>query len=130
MSDASVYQQLRGHLASLRLSAAAEALPGVLDQARAEDLGHTAFLERLMAIEVAATTARRLLRLERFAALPAPWRLADFDHDAQPSVDRSLVSELGTLRFLEDATNVLFIRRSADWSNTRPRRSGPSRSSC
>ena len=37
------------------------------------------------------------------------WRLADFDFDAQPSVDRKLVDELGTLRFLEDATNVLFI---------------------
>jgi len=109
MTDASVYQQLRGHLATLRLAAAAEALPGVLDGARAEELGHTAFLERLLAIEVAATTARRLLSLERFAALPAAWRLADFDFDAQPSVDRKLVGELGTLRFLEDATNVLFI---------------------
>jgi len=77
MSEASIYQQLRGHLATLRLAAAAEALPSVLDQARADDLGHTAFLERLLAIEVAATTARRLLSLERFAALPAPWRLAD-----------------------------------------------------
>ena len=109
MSDASVYQQLRGHLATLRLSAAAEALPGVLDEARGESLGHTAFLERLLAIEVAAATARRRTTLERFAALPAPWHLADFDFDAQPSVDRKLVGELGTLRFLEDATNVLFI---------------------
>ena len=109
MSDASLYQQLRGHLAALRLSAAAEALPSVLESARADDLGHTAFLERLLAIEVAATTARRLASLERFASLPAPWRLADFDFDAQPAVDRKLVDELGTLRFLEDATNVLFI---------------------
>ena len=109
MSESSLYQQLRGHLATLRLAAAAEALPGVLDEARAEGLGHTAFAERLLAIEVAATTARRQLSLERFASLPAPWRLADFDFDAQPSVDRRLVGELGTLRFLEDATNVLFI---------------------
>ena len=28
MSEDSVYQQLRGHLATLRLAAAAEALPG------------------------------------------------------------------------------------------------------
>jgi len=81
----------------------------VLEQARTEKLGPTALLERLLAIEVTATTARRLLSLERFASLPAPWRLADFDFDAQPSVDRGLVNELGTLRFLEDATNVLFI---------------------
>jgi DNA replication protein DnaC len=109
VSEASVYQQLRGHLATLRLAAAAEALPAVLEQARAETLGPTAFLERLLAIEVAATTARRLLSLERFAALPAPWRLADFDFDAQPSVDRTLVNELSTLRFLDDATNILLI---------------------
>jgi DNA replication protein DnaC len=109
MSEASTYQTLRGHLATLRLAAAAEALPGVLEQARAEGLGHTAMLERLLAIEVAATVARRQVSLERFASLPAPWRLADFDFDAQPAVDRALVGELASLRFLEDATNVLFI---------------------
>jgi len=66
-------------------------------------------LERLLGLEVEATEQRRRASLERFASLPAPWRLSDFDFDAQPSVDRSLVNELGTLRFLEDATNVLFI---------------------
>ena len=109
MNEASLYQALRGHLASLRLAAAAEALPGVLEAAQAEGLGHTAMLERLLSIEVKATEARRLTSLERFASLPAPWRLSDFDFDAQPSVDRALVNELGTLRFLEDATNLLFI---------------------
>jgi DNA replication protein DnaC len=109
VTETSLYQQLRAHLATLRLAAAAEALPGVLEQATAERLGHTALLERLLAIEVAATRARRLASLERFASLPAPWRLSDFDFDAQPSVDRALVNELGTLRFLEDATNVLLI---------------------
>lgn len=109
MSDNSTYQKLRSHLAYLRLTAAAEALPGELDHAGKTKLGHTAFLERLLAVEVAATEARRHAGLARFASLPAPWRLADFDFDAQPSVDRALVNELATLRFLEDATNVLFI---------------------
>ncbi len=53
--------------------------------------------------------SRRHAGLARFANLPAPWRLSDFDFDAQPSIDRALVNELATLRFLEDATNVLFI---------------------
>lgn len=109
MTDTSTYQKLRGHLAYLRLAAAAEALPGELDHAQAKKLSHTAFLERLLDIEVAATEVRRHAGLERFANLPAPWRLTDFDFDAQPSIDRALVNELGTLRFLEDATNVLFI---------------------
>ena len=41
MSEASIYQQLRGHLAYLRLTAAAEALPAQLEQAAADKAGQT-----------------------------------------------------------------------------------------
>ncbi len=41
--------------------------------------------------------------------MPSPWTLEDFDFIAQPSVDKKLMSKLGTLRFLDDATNVLLI---------------------
>ncbi|MEA2567486.1 MAG: hypothetical protein QOD49_2663 [Actinomycetota bacterium] len=109
MSEASTYQALRGHLATLRLAAAAEALPGELESARAGNKSHTAFLESLLNVEVDATVARRQASLARFACLPSPWRIADFDFDAQPAVDRKLVEELASLRFLEDATNVLLI---------------------
>ena len=109
MSEASTYQTLRGHLATLRLTTAAEALPGQLEAARASNKSHTAFLESLLKIEVDATVARRQASLARFACLPSPWRIADFDFDAQPAVDRKLVEELASLRFLEDATNVLLI---------------------
>jgi DNA replication protein DnaC len=109
MTEDSIYQQVRSHLAYLRMAAAAEALPAELDYARAEKLGHSAFLARLLEVEVAATETRRRAGLERFARLPAPWRLDDFDFDAQPSVDKAMVHELATLRFLADATNVLLI---------------------
>jgi DNA replication protein DnaC len=109
MSDNSIYQQARSHLAYLRMAAAAEALPAELEYAATQKLGHTAFLERLLDVEVSATETRRRASLERFASLPSPFRLADFDFDAQPSIDKKLVNELATLRFLEDATNVLFI---------------------
>ncbi|MGH9107633.1 MAG: ATP-binding protein, partial [Acidimicrobiales bacterium] len=36
--------------------------------------------------------------------MPSPFTLADFDFSAQPSVDEKLIAELGTLRFVEDAT--------------------------
>jgi DNA replication protein DnaC len=108
-SQAECYQRLRAHLAFLRLPAAAEALPAVLDQAREQNLPPMAALERLLAVEVEVTEARRLTSRLRFACLPAPWSLADFDHSAQPGVDEALIRELATLRFLDDATNVLFI---------------------
>ncbi len=71
---------------------------------------HSELLERLLAVEVEAVDERRRLSLARFASLPSPFTLADFDFRAQPDVDASLISELGTLRFVEDATNVLLIR--------------------
>jgi DNA replication protein DnaC len=109
VTENQVYQQLRSHLAALRMTAAAEALPAELDHARTSQLSHTAFAERLLAREVQAADARRQASLARFACLPAPWQIADFDFDAQPSIDRTLVRELATLRFLDDATNVLLI---------------------
>jgi DNA replication protein DnaC len=109
MSEDSVYQALRGSLAYLRLGAAAEALPAELDYAQKMKLGHSAFLARLLEVEVSATEERRRAGLERFGRLPAPWRVEDFDFDAQPSVDKAMINELASLRFLEDATNVLFI---------------------
>jgi DNA replication protein DnaC len=109
VSEDSLYQQLRSNLAYLRLQAAAEALPSELDHAAKHRLGHSAFLKRLLDAKVSATEVRRRESLERFARLPAPWRVEDFDFDAQPAIDKAMVHELATLRFLEDATNVLFI---------------------
>lgn len=106
---ASRYQQLRSHLAELKLTAAAEALPSVLDQATAEGLSLTVALERLLAVEVDASTARRLAGRLRFACLPTPATLADFDVDAAAGIDRALIDELGTCRYLESATNILLI---------------------
>ena len=105
----SVYQQLRSHLAYLKLAAAAEALPEALERARTTKTGHTEFVEQLLAIEVAATEQRRWDARMRFANFPAPWTIADFDFTAQPSVDEAMIRELGTCSFLDDATNVLFI---------------------
>ncbi|MEO3939233.1 ATP-binding protein [Dermatophilaceae bacterium Soc4.6] len=104
-----MYQQLRAHLATLKLVDAAEHLPAVLDDATAQGLSVTATLERLLAIEVNATAARRLTGRLRFACLPTPATLADFDYDAASGIDPHLIADLATGRYLESATNVLMI---------------------
>lgn len=109
MSQVTLYQKLRGHLAYLRMTAAAEVLAAELDHAEKRNLSHSAFLERLLAIEVDAVQRRRHHSMLRFASFPAPWRIEDFDFDAQPSIDRKVVEELLTMRFVEEAANVLLI---------------------
>jgi DNA replication protein DnaC len=108
-AQAQEYQRLRAHLSELRLSAAAESLTTVLDAAREEDLSPVTVLERLLGIEVAAVQARRHAGLLRFASLPAPYAIEDFDFAAQPGVDEKLIRELASLRFLDDAGNVLLV---------------------
>ncbi|WP_341855280.1 ATP-binding protein [Brachybacterium sp. GPGPB12] len=111
-TTATVYQRLKGHLDELKLADAAEALPGILDQAQAEDWTLTHALEQLLAIEVSATEKRRLAGRFRFANLPTGATLSNFDHDAASGIDPNLLAEIGTCRFLENATNV-FAHRPA-----------------
>jgi hypothetical protein len=71
---AAAYQRLRGHLAYLGLKAAADELPGLLDDARDGQLSVLDALDRLMATEAEAAESRRLASRLHWAALPAPWR--------------------------------------------------------
>ena len=54
MTERSDYQKLRAHLAFLRMGAAAEALPGLLDEAIRTKCSTQAFLEKLLSVEVQA----------------------------------------------------------------------------
>jgi DNA replication protein DnaC len=104
-----VYQQLRGHLASLKLTAIAEALAPALEQAEQTKPSYTQFLTDLFTIEAQAAEQRALGSRLRLAGFPQTKTLEEFDFDAQPTLDRRLIEELATLRFVEEKANVLFI---------------------
>lgn len=104
-----VYQQLRSQLSYLKLPAVAERLAGALEDAQQQKPSYTRFLHDLLAVEVAADKQRRLERRLRFSKLPEQKTLEQFDFDAQPSIDRRLIEELATLRFIEEKSNVIFI---------------------
>ena len=107
-AQAQLYQQLRGHLAALKLHTAAEHLPPSSTPPRREAVADrspgTAARPRGR-----RTEARRLAGRLRFASLPTPATLEEFDYDAQPAADRALIQELATCRYLQSATNVLLI---------------------
>ena len=109
MSQDTIYRQLRSHLHYLKLAAVAEQLAPALEHAERDRPGYTEFLAGLLKTEVDATEQRRLQGRLRFSKLPARKTLQQFDHDAQPSLDRRMIDELATLRFIEERANVLLI---------------------
>jgi DNA replication protein DnaC len=104
-----VYQQLREHLAYLKLGAVAEQLAAALHAAQQNKPSYTQFLHDLLSTEVQATEQRRLDGRLRFASFPQHKTLEQFDYDAQPSLDRRLIEELATLRFVQEKANVLLV---------------------
>lgn len=109
MTADTLYQQLRTDLAYLKLDAVAGALAPALEAADRDKPGYTQFLADLIASEVAADQQRRLEARMRFAKLPAHKTIDQFDFDAQPALDRRLVEDLATLRFIQDRANALLI---------------------
>jgi DNA replication protein DnaC len=103
------YQELRSHLAYLKLSAVAEQLPAALQAAEKQKPSYTDFLHDLLGVEVKATEERRLQGRLRFASFPHAKTLEEFDFSAQPSIDRRMVEELATLRFISEKANLLLI---------------------
>ena len=107
-ADAS-YQRVRGHLGALGMDAVAECLAGELEAAQEKKPSYADFLDRLLGVQVAAVEARSHERRLRLAGFPSHKRLEEFDFSAQPNLDRRVIEELATLRFVEERSNIVLI---------------------
>jgi DNA replication protein DnaC len=100
---------LHALLKRLKLGGLAPTLPERLALARRDHLDYVAFLEMLLLDEVARRDQRGLNhRLER-AGFDGVCRLDDFDWTAPLTVDRRMLDEVFSLRFLDNHDNVVFV---------------------
>jgi DNA replication protein DnaC len=83
-------------------------LDQVAQQAAAAGWSYSHFLGRLLEPELAARRQRVIDTCLHFSGLPWIKRLSDFDFSFQPSIDRTLVEELATGRFMSEGRNVVF----------------------
>ncbi len=77
--------------------------------AHLDELEGQEWLERLVAIESEERTRRSLENRTRIAGLGSYKPLCDFDWVWPKKLDRALVEELLTLRFLEEGVNVVLL---------------------
>ena len=104
------YEQLALEaLLQIGASTAHAQLDSIAQQAAADRWSYSHFLGRLLEPEIAARRQRVIETSLHFSGLPWIKRLTDFDFDFQPSIDRTLIEELGTGRFLDEGRNVIFL---------------------
>lgn len=96
-------------LRALKLGGMADTLPERLHLARQQHLGHAAFLELVLADEVTRREGRSATLRAAKAGLDPSMRLDTFDDQPDLSYDRTLWSDLTTLRFTQAHTNVLVL---------------------
>lgn len=103
-------------LEQLGLSVAQAHLDGACQRAAAESWSYSHFLGYLLEGELQERQRRTVAAILRFAHFPYLKRLAGapeqedgFNFDAQPGLDRRLIEELATGRFLHEGRNVVLL---------------------
>jgi DNA replication protein DnaC len=103
------YEQLAADgLEQIGAATARGQLDQIAQQAAAAGWSYSHFLGRLLEPELAARRQRVIDTCLHFSGLPWMKRLSDFDFSFQPSIDRTLIEELATGRFMAEGRNVIF----------------------
>jgi len=103
------YERLHSNLEKLKLDTVATILDSYLEMAAKEDLSVLEVLDHLMEEERKAKEALAIETKMRFAGFPIRKTLEEFDFKFQPSIDRKVIRELSTLKFVHNAENVIFL---------------------
>lgn len=96
-------------LEELGMKTARGQLDSSAQQASAGSWSYSHFLGYLLDGELAERKRRSVELNLQFARFPYLKRLEDFDYSAQPSLDRRLVEELATGRFLDESRNLVLL---------------------
>lgn len=106
------YNKLLNNLEILKLDKILAYLPNYLTAIKGKDVALIDSLYELTNKEIEFRNERASKLQVTVAAFPFQKELSDFDFDYQPSINKSQILDLATLRFLENKENVLFIGNS------------------
>lgn len=102
-------EQLHKRLDTLGLKAIDARLEALLEQAAKAEPAYADFLLDVVGCEADARRQRYLKTRLQLAHLPYVKTFEQFDFDFQPSIDERQIQELRTLRFIHEASNVIFL---------------------
>lgn len=102
-------QKASSALQQLGLEVAEQQLDQAAQQAAAAGWSYTHFLGYLLDAEMRFRHEKTVKLNLQFGNLPYQKHLSDFEFSEQPSIDKRIIDELATGRFLHEGRNVLFL---------------------
>jgi DNA replication protein DnaC len=105
----SSYQQLLQNLEYLKLKQMINHLGEVVDFGIKNELTFTDTLIKLTNFEIDVKEQNMIHAMVKVGAFPHRKELSEFDFDFQPSINKQLIQDFISLRFLEAKENIVFL---------------------
>jgi DNA replication protein DnaC len=103
------YERLRENLERLKMKNTLEILDNYLERAIKENTNVVEILDYIFSEEAKNKTRRAVEKQIQMSGFPMKKGFEEFDFKFQPSIDKSQVEELRSMRFIENAENVVFL---------------------
>lgn len=103
------YERVHHNLLKLKLGTMESLLDNTLEIAAKQDKSTLEVLDGLLEEECRAKDAHVMATRLKFAGFPVRKTLGEFDFEFQPSIEKDVINDLATLRFLHNKENVVFL---------------------
>ncbi len=107
-----MYNKVINHLDSLDLQGIKEILSNSLDNFNKENINFLEGLNLLLEKEIEYREKHKSENNIKISHFPFQKTLDDFDFDYQPTINKKLIYDLATLRFIEESKNIIFVGTS------------------
>jgi len=103
------YERLRENLERLRMKHTLEILDNYLERALKSNTNIVEILDHIFSEEAKNKNRRAIDKQIQMSGFPIKKGFDEFDFPFQPSIDKRQIDELRTMRFLENAENIVFL---------------------
>jgi DNA replication protein DnaC len=103
------YERLHHNLQVMKLNTIDSILDNFLEIAAKDSKSTIEILDYLIDQEMKSREAQALAVRTRLAGFPSQKRLEDFDFEFQPSLDKAVIRDLTSLRFIKNCENIVFL---------------------
>jgi DNA replication protein DnaC len=108
MSDIT-YERIKENLFALNMKNTLEIIDNYLERAIADKINIVDVLDHILSAESEAKKGRAVENQIQMSAFPFRKTIDMFDFSFQPSIDKTQIDELCTMRFVENKENVVFL---------------------